>query len=322
MKTLTTACLAMATRFVIVLHGQNEVTLRAVAEEALGEIKRLETQLSFYQNASELTAINNRAALEPVRVEPGMFRLLLRAQQLWRETEGAFDPTIAPLMTCWGFVRGTGEMPSPAALAEARAAVGMHWVELDERRYTVRFAHPGVKLDLGSIGKGYALEQAVEILREHEIISALIHGGTSTVCALGHPPDADGWKIAIDAPIADTTLMAAPARPLAVVNLRDESLSVSAVWGKSFTAEGKIFGHVLDPRTAAPVMGSLLSAVVLPSATETDALSTALLVLGDTGLELIQQLRPAARSLVVLPGVGDASWSVHTRGIEALAPFG
>lgn len=319
MKTVTTACLAMATRFEIVLHGANEVTLRAVAEEALAEIKRLETQLSFYQNASELTWINNRAALEPVRVEPGLFRLLLRAQQLWRETAGAFDPTIAPLMKCWGFVRGTGELPSAQALAEARAAVGMHLVELDERRFTVRFLHPDVKLDLGSIGKGYALEQAIEILREHEIQSALIHGGTSTVCALGHPPDAEAWKVAIDAPATDTTSTAMPARPLAVVNLRDESLSVSAVWGKSFLAEGKVYGHVLDPRTASPVMGALLSAIVLPSATETDALSTALLVLGDAGLERIQQLRPAARSLVVLPQTGDVPWAVRTRGIDTVA---
>jgi thiamine biosynthesis lipoprotein len=98
----------MATRFEIVLHGENEVRLRAAAEEALDEIERLEAQLNLYQPTSEISHINARAAFELVRVEPSLFRLLQHARRLSQETEGAFDITVAPLMRCWGFMRGTG----------------------------------------------------------------------------------------------------------------------------------------------------------------------------------------------------------------------
>ena len=165
----------------------------------------------------------------------------------------------------------------------------MSLVQLDPSDFTVRFARPGVMLDLGAIGKGYAIERAAEVLREAGVTSALLHGGTSSVQALGHPPDAEHWKIAIEQPQAGPGFQPAspPSEPpatspalLATVPLRDEAMSVSAVWGKSFQAEGKTFGHVLDPRTGQPVTGTVLAAVVLPSATETDALSTALLTLG------------------------------------------
>src|SRR5690242_12647427 len=107
MKTVTLACNAMATRFEIVLNGTDEVRLRAAGEEALEEIGRLEAQLSFYRPTSEISHLNARAAHAPVRVEPGLFRLLQQAQRLSEETNGAFDITVAPLMRCWGFVNDT-----------------------------------------------------------------------------------------------------------------------------------------------------------------------------------------------------------------------
>src|SRR5580704_5063977 len=111
MQTVAVARNAMATRFEIVLHGENPVALRAAGEEALDEIERLESRLSLYRPGSEITLLNTRAAQEPVRVTPGLFRLLQQAQQLSRETGGAFDITIAPLIRCWGFMGGTGKLP-------------------------------------------------------------------------------------------------------------------------------------------------------------------------------------------------------------------
>src|SRR5437899_3251120 len=107
MQTVAVARQAMATRFEIILHGENEVSLRAAAEEALAEIERVDAQLSLYNPASELSHINARAARAQVRVEPTLFRLLQRARQLSRETDGAFDITVAPLMRCWGFIHGS-----------------------------------------------------------------------------------------------------------------------------------------------------------------------------------------------------------------------
>src|SRR6185503_10192694 len=200
MTSVAVARHAMATRFEIVLHGENEVGLRAAAEEALDEIERLEAQLNLYQPTSEISHINARAAFEPVRVEPSLFRLLQHAQRLSEETDGAFDITVAPLMRCWGFMRGTGRLPDPADVAKALEQVGMRRVRLDEEHFAVSFAREGVMLDLGSIGKGYALERAAELLREAGIHSGLLHGGTSTVYALGQGPDSNPWKVAVPKP--------------------------------------------------------------------------------------------------------------------------
>lgn len=283
---------AMATRFEIVLEGDDKARLRAAGEEALDEIERLERQLSFYRPSSELSQLNARAAEEWVAVSPPLFRLLETALTLSRLTQGAFDPTIAPLVKAWGFVGASGAWADDDSIAAAREIVGAGRVALDAAACAVRFDRPGVALDLGAIGKGYAVECAAEILRENGVSRALIHGGTSTVAAIG-----DGWRVAVADPSdAENTL--------AVLTLDDgDALSVSAVHGKAFVGpDGGVYGHVLDPRLGRPVSGASLAAAVLPSATETDALSTALLVLGADGLPTLIAFRPILSALVVADG--------------------
>jgi FAD:protein FMN transferase len=322
MNTVTLARHAMATRFELVLHGEEPSALRAAGEEALDEIDRLEAQLSLFRPSSEIAHLNARAAYGPVRVTPGLFALLEQARKLHDETKGAFDITVAPLVRCWGFMGGTGSVPNPQELEAARARVGMHLVELKREDFTVRFAREGVMLDLGALGKGYAIERAADLLREAGVASALLHGGTSTVYAVGTQPGGAPWQVAIENPKSAMNARTVPVEPetrspgpLATVALRDEAISVSAVWGKSFEADGKVFGHVLDPRTGYPVNGAVLAAVVLPSATETDALSTALLTLGLPGHDHIAGLRPGMRTLVV----GETAGGYATRA-NGIAP--
>ena len=297
MHTVTLARHAMATRFELVLHGDDPVALRAAGEEALDEVDRLENQLSLYRPGSEIAQVNARAAHEPVRVSPEVFTLLQHAQRLHAETSGAFDITVAPLVRCWGFMNNQGQMPSPEAVAEARAKVGMEHVRFDAGNGTIHFARDGVMLDLEAIGKGYAVERGAALLREAGVTSALFHGGTSTVCAIGQPPEADSWRVAIERPPAAVGAILFPDLP--AVRLQDESLSVSAIWGRVFQASGKNFGHVIDPRSGQPVDGAWLSAVILPGATETDALSTALLTLGEAGLDRLNGGSADLRALVV-----------------------
>lgn len=306
---------AMATRFEVVLPGTNTPSLRAAGEEALDEIGRLEGLLSLYRASSEIARANARAAQEPVKLSPPVFRLLQHARQLCLETQGAFDITIAPLVRCWGFMSGSGALPLDADVASARQQVGMELVELDEAHYTVRFKRSGVMLDLGGIGKGYAIDCAVEILREAGVTDALIHGGTSSIYGLGHPPDGEAWKVGIESHPFEPG--GAPA-PLAIVTLRDESLSVSAVWGKMFQAGKKTFGHIIDPRTGCPADNALLAAIVLPSATEADALTTALLIDGKTGHDRIANLRPGMKTVVALPGLEPGTIVASARNLALL----
>ena len=303
MKTVFLARNAMATRFEMVLHGEDELALRAAGEEALDEISALASQLNFYAVDSEISRINTEATLGPVPVEPGLFRLLQEAKRVHGLSGGAFDITVAPLMRCWGFVDGKHRVPSPGELAEARECVGMDLVHLDAENFTVQFERPGVWVDLGAIGKGFALEIAGEILRETGVTSALIHGGTSTVCAIGSPPDEAFWKTAIEHPGwgQPGAVILEHKRLVAVAKLRDESFSVSAVWGKTFEEGGVSYGHVLDPRCGQPTQNALLAAVSLPSGTAADAWSTALLVSGKTGVAALGQVGESARSLLLLP---------------------
>ncbi len=272
---------AMATRFEFALHGDEPVRLRAAAEEALDEVERWEDLLSLYRPHTDIARVNAGAATGPVRVAPEVMDLLRRAFALTAATGGAFDITAAPLVRAWGFVGGTGSRPAPPVLAEALACVGPRHVELDAVAGTVRFTRPGVMLDLGSLGKGWALGCAGELLREAGITSALLHGGTSTVVSIGTPPEAEAWKVALP-----------DGRQ---VELRDEALSVSATWGKSFSDGGQIYGHVLDPRCGIPVTGGRMTAVALPSAADSDALSTALLVRGEEGLADLGAAFPGVR---------------------------
>jgi len=319
MTTVTLARQAMATRFELVLHGSDESVLRAAGEEALDEIARVEDELSYFRPTSQVFRINQEAAHGPVRVAPRLFRLLQQARQLSAESGNTFDITVAPLMRCWGLYTREGRVPEPGELAAARAKTGMNLVDLDDARSTVRFTREGVQLDLGSIGKGYAVERAGELLREAGVTSALLHGGTSTVLAIGTPPDKDGWMIALEHPAnvkGSQEHTGVLVLPLAKVSLRDESLSVSAVWGKSFTAADRSYGHVIDPRTGQPTEGALLSAVVLPSATESDALSTMLLTLGPEGFEQALRLRPSMRALVAGSGTGELPLCIKAQGFD------
>ena len=261
----------MACRFELVLQGEDEPWLRAAGEEALREIERLETQLSRFLPASDVSRINARAAAEAVPVEPWLLDLLKKSLRLHEATNGAFDLTVGPLMQAWGFYGEGGRVPDADALAQARRRTGMRLVELDESQSAVRFAEDGVALDFGAIGKGYAVDEAMRILREAGVGRAFLHGGTSTMYGLGNPADAEAWNVAIVDPRA-------PDEPVSVVGLRDEALSVSAASGKSFEFEGVCYGHVMDPRLGKPVRGAMLAATVTASAATGDAVSTALLV--------------------------------------------
>jgi len=276
---------AMATRFELVLYGAEPDRLHAAGDEALAEIESLDRQLSLYRPESDISWINANAAREPVKVEPRLFELLETAALISRTTGGAFDVTIAPLVRAWGFAGSSGAMADQERVDAARKVVGMEHVLFDKENFSIRFDRPGVEIDLGAIGKGYAIDRAVDLLRECGVTSALIHGGTSTIYAVGAPAEGDKWRVGVG--------------ESEIVELQDSSLSVSAVHGKSFTVEGREYGHVIDPGSGEPVCCAALAAVWGPSAMVTDALSTALLVLGEPGLGMLRMEWPVYHGMVM-----------------------
>jgi thiamine biosynthesis lipoprotein len=223
-----------------------------------------------------------------VRVEPRLFGLLERCVALSAATDGAFDITIAPLMQAWHFAGGTGACPDAAVLERARALVGFRGIELDAARRTVRFARPGMLIDLGSAGKGYAVDRAISRLRDNGVPCALLHGGTSSVHAIGAPRRSVGWRVGWNPD-------GAPARTFA---LQDSALAVSAVHGKAFRANGRLFGHVMDPCSGQPADVAGSAVVTGPESLLCDALSTALLVRGAPWLAVLRRRFPAYSGMV------------------------
>jgi thiamine biosynthesis lipoprotein len=226
------ATAAMGTRFEIVIEAPETPALRAVGELAVREIEALHTRLSFHATDSLLSHVNRTASGSAVRLDADTFELLRDAIHVWQASDGAFDIT-----------RGTG----------------MDAVVLDERRRTVRFTREHISIDLGGIAKGHAVDRAAVILREHGVTAALVHGGTSSIAAIGCPADQQGWGVAI-----------APSHTQTVF-LCDETLSASS---------GALRPHIIDPATRAFIEGPRVAAVIGPSARLGDAWSTAAAVLG------------------------------------------
>jgi thiamine biosynthesis lipoprotein len=283
---------AMATRFELVLYGEDERHLRAAGEEALQEIERLDGQLSFYRNDSEINYLNQRAAKGFVKVEPRLFELLKQCMFLTVLTDGAFDVTVAPLMKAWKFIQDKGGVPTKAERQRALECVGMQNVVFDEESYAIRFQRPGVEIDLGGYGKGYAVQRAMGLLREGGIKSALLHGGTSSVATLGTPPDQQAWRIELPPGFQEE------GNPK-VINLVDACLSVSALHGKFFLSEGKRFGHIINPQTGAAVTETQAAAVTGADAAVCEALSKTLLIHSVSWLETFAERFPEYSGLLV-----------------------
>jgi len=269
-----------------------------LASRALDRIGEIEAQLTVYRDDSEVSRLNAAAHPGPVEVEPGLFRLLEVARDIHDATGGAYDVTAGALSAAWGFFRGPRRVPDPSALAEARDRTGQHHLTLDPARRTVAADRPGVVINLGSIGKGYALDRAAALIRDHWWPTpALLHGGQSSVYALGSPPGSFGgrWSVALYNP-------ADPAAPLGTIRLRDRGLGTSGSAFQRFEAGGVEYGHILDPRAGSPAFGPLSVTALAPTAAEADALSTAFYLLGPDGAAAYIARRPGVGAIFVLPG--------------------
>lgn len=259
--------------YAIEAYGSNHETLPLIVSAAFDEVDRIDRLMSHYKAESELSRVNREAARGPVKADRELFDLIADAMRYSRDSDGAFDITVGPLMKAWGFFNGDGHVPTAEGLADARARVGAAHVTLNARDQTIAFDRAGVELDLGGIAKGYAVDRVVELLKQHEVAAALISAGGSTVYGFGAPPGRNAWSVAIEDP--------ADARKTAMtVQLKNRALSVAGTSAKRFEAGGMTYSHIMDPRTGRPAQGMLGVAVLAKTATAGDALDNAFFVLG------------------------------------------
>jgi len=301
---------AMASTFEIYLNSQSSGKHTDDAIAALDLVTALEEQLSAYRYDSEICRLNATAYLRPMVVEQRLWELLQLCVELFEATTGAFDVTSGPLSKVWGFFDRQGKVPQEEDLARAIALVGSDQMTLDPNAQTLHFTQEGIELNLGSIGKGYALDRCRELLEQAEVADFLIHGGSSSVLARGNrqvDSDEPGWEVGIPHPVRND-------QRIGTVRLKDEALGTSGAAFQAFYHQGKRYGHVLDPRTGRPRTGILGATAVASSATLADALATACYVMNDQEIEKLLEYYPHVSVLRVLPGAKRGSIETVTYG--------
>jgi FAD:protein FMN transferase len=288
---------SMACTYSIIAYGREGQDMKRILSLALDEVDRIDRLMSHYKKDSPLSEINRESSKRPVTVVPELFDFLSECLRYSRESDGAFDITVGPLMKAWGFFRDEGRMPSDSELSNARSSTGYSHIILDQTEKIVRFDQPGVELDLGGIAKGYAVDRVVKLLKAHGVDRALVSAGGSTIYGLGSPPDSSGWEIEIQDPI-DHRKVAQK------ISLNNRALSVSGSYEKFFEVDGVRYSHIMDPRTGLPVQGILSVAVLAETGTSGDALDNAFYVLGIEKSRKLLERYPVTEVMFFLPNTG------------------
>jgi thiamine biosynthesis lipoprotein len=292
---------AMGTMFdVLVYHASRDDAERAI-QRAVDEVVRLDGVMSHYKADSDLSRLNRAARGGYVRVDSSLYDVIREANTFARLSGGKFDVTIAPVMKLWNKAAGDGRPPSADEIAEARRCIGYEKIELQPPD-RIRFASECLEIDLGGIGKGYAVDRALAILESAGIQHALVNAGGSSIAAMGAPPGQAGWPVLV-----------APGRHERRVLLHGNSISTSEQKGGANT-----FGHIFDPHRGAPVENGMSVSVVAPRATVSDALSTTLLTLPLTEARSLLAHCPDVAALWVSPA-GEVV-ATHRGAQIALAP--
>ena len=281
---------------------------------ALDEIQRLERKLSVFLPDSQVSYINKVAPFSPVPLDEELFELIRFCLTLSEQTGGAIDITSTPLWKIWGFAGKQVRIPSEKEIAAALENVGSRFVELDESARTIRLTKPGVALNFGCVGKGYALDIAAKILKESEMHDFQFHGGMSSVLTCGNfrhsaGKDGNGWPIGVAHPML-------PDKRLAEIRLRDRALGTSGSQKQFFLHNNRRFGHILDPRTGYPAEHTLMVTVVADSAMLADALSTAFFVMTPREVESYCANRPDVSALLIATSEKSPGFEILSFGFD------
>jgi thiamine biosynthesis lipoprotein len=301
---------AMACHWELMFNMHQYRTSGLASSKAMQLIDGLESQLTVYDDDSEVSNLNRNAFETAIKVEPNLFELLFLAKQIFEDTNGAFDITAGQLTSLWGFEQRQGGIPEKDNLAEVLQTTGCEHIQLDHENETVRFLIDGLKINLGGIGKGYAIDRVGELIREHEIDDFLIHGGQSSVLAGGNQKrletdgENSGWPVGLSHP-------SLPDRRLAEFFLADAALGTSGTARQGFFHNGKRYGHIIHPKTGWPTDHFLSTTVISPSAAVSDALATAFFVMPIEEVEAFCRQRTEIAAVLVSATQGKSEASVQ-----------
>lgn len=273
----------MGSRFEITVVAETETEANNFIDEAVAEITRIEKLISSWDSDSETSAINTQAGIKPVKVSSELFKLIERAIRLSKLTDGAFDISYASMDKIWKFDGSMAEMPSEEIIKASVAKVGFQNIELDKNASTVFLKNKGMKIGFGAIGKGYAADQAKDLLIKKDVSAGIINA-SGDMNTWGKQPGGDFWKVAITNPMNKN-------KAFALLPITEGAVVTSGDYEKFVNFNGLRYSHIIDPRTGYPATGIISATVFAPKAELADALATSIFVMGiDVGLDRINQL--------------------------------
>jgi thiamine biosynthesis lipoprotein ApbE len=321
LKLFKKASLSMGTVFEATIYAPDKYVAEKTFNDVFQEINRLDYLMSNYKKESVLSELNKNASAEPANCNKELASVIEQSLQYSDITDGAFDITIGPLMKKWGFFKKKGRIPGKEELESVLESVSYKNIIIEEKTIkslaknpgtvkTVFFKNPDTRIDLGGIGKGYAVDRAVSVLKQNGISSALINFA-GNIYTFGTPPGKESWVIGLQHPRESEGL-------LGTFEIKDKAVSTSGDYEKFFTIEGKRYSHIIDPRTGNPVKGIVSVTIVTGNATRADALSTGVFVLGlEKGMDLIEQL-PDVEGIIVYENADSKLSTKTSSGMQAL----
>ncbi len=293
--------LVMGTYARIVAVADDSETAKQCIQAGMAEIRLVDELMSDFKSDSEIGRANAEAAKHPVQVGESTFEVLRRSVEFSKLTDGAFDVTVGPLVDLFRTAKRTGAAPTQEQIAQAKTKVGFEKLELDEQNRTVRFTVEGMRLDLGAIAKGYAVDKAIDAAKRCGVAGAMIDLGGNIRCFGSPPKGRDHWLIGVQDPNAAVE-DAGGDGILLTLKLTNESIATSGDYQQFALIEGKRYSHILDPHTGWSAEGLSSVTIITDNATDADALSTAVSVMGiQKGLALIEK-QPNTEAILITSG--------------------
>jgi thiamine biosynthesis lipoprotein len=292
---------AMGTYVNVTLVTPDSAASAADAAAAHAAIQLVDSLMSNWTTTSEVARINRVADSVTTHVQPLVADVIARSLRVWRGSDHTFDITIEPLVRAWGFIGGPRRVPTDQEARAAWALVGAGDVAFDSAAGTIHFARRGMRIDLGGIAKGYAVDRAMDVLRARGVKAALVDA-SGNMMSLGTPPGSEHWRIGLRDPRDRVPYFAR-------LWLDGDAISTSANYEQFIAKDGKRYGHIMDPRTGQPASGLLAVTLVAPDATTSDAWDTPLYILGLEAAKAKLVARTDIAAVLIQPGEGrDTVW--------------